>query len=602
VLILASVLGRDFALVTLARMSGLSEVALLETLDEPMAARVVMDVPAATGRLRFAHVLIRDTLYKELTTARRLLLHRRAAATLEELYGDEPGRHLAELAHHAVAGTDFAKGLDYARRAGDHALALLAYEEAGRLYQTALEALKLTGASDEGARCELLLSLGEAEAWAGNADRAKRAFLDAAGIARSLGLSRHFARAAGGYAREDTYLRAGADEQLVPLLEEALAALDEGDVELRARLLGRLAGALRDEPMRDRREKLSREAIELARGTGNPIALAYALDGRAAAIIAPDTVEECLTLAAELGEVAERIGDKVRSIHAHSHRLVALVMVGAISELEAGVEAMSRIATELRQPSELWDVHAGHASLATAAGKLAEAEKLAAQALAVGKHAKPEVAMATHLLQQYAFGDFRGELKEMEAGLRGLVAEYPARVAFRCALAHLNVRVDHLSEAKRTLDDLAVDRFAALPFDQEWIFGMSLLAETSALLAEADSATVLYELLLPYAAFNAADWPDGMRGSVARYLGLLATTTKRWADAELHFEAGLAINAERGARAWLAYTQHDYGRMLLERAEHGDADRAAELLASSRALSQEIGLSALAEATADPSA
>ena len=34
---------------------------------------------------------------------------------------------------------------------------------------------------------------------------------------------------------------------------------------------------------------------------------------------------------------------------------------------------------------------------------------------------------------------------------------------------------------------------------------MSLLAETSALLGDTDSAAVLYGLLLPWAAFNAAD-------------------------------------------------------------------------------------------------
>ena len=143
VLVLASVLGREFALDALARMAAVSEDELLDTLDEAMAARVVSDVPGRRGRLRFAHVLIRDTLYEGLTTARRVRLHRLAVEALEALYGDEPGPHLAELAHHAIAGSDFDKGLRYARRAGDRALALLAYEEAARLYETALDALDL---------------------------------------------------------------------------------------------------------------------------------------------------------------------------------------------------------------------------------------------------------------------------------------------------------------------------------------------------------------------------------------------------------------------------------------------------------------------------
>ncbi len=172
VLVLASVLGREFALAALARMSGLSEDQLLDPLDEAIEARVVSDVPGAGDRLRFAHVLMRDTLYEGLSTIRRVQLHRHAVEALEALYGDEPGHHLAELAHHAVAGSDFAKGLRHARRAGDRARALLAYEESARLYDTALEALELADPDDGATRCELLVSLGEAER--GGAGRTRR--------------------------------------------------------------------------------------------------------------------------------------------------------------------------------------------------------------------------------------------------------------------------------------------------------------------------------------------------------------------------------------------------------------------------------------------
>src|SRR3954453_22557251 len=61
---------------------------------------------------------------------------------------------------------------------------------------------------------------------------------------------------------------------------------------------------------------------------------------------------------------------------------------------------------------------------------------------------------------------------------------------------------------------------------------MSLLAETSALLGDGASAAVLYRLLLPWAKCNAADHPEGIRGSISRYLGLLAATTKPCDEAE----------------------------------------------------------------------
>ena len=596
VLVLASVIGREFGIDALARLAAVSVDELLETLDEAMAARVISDDPGAPGRLRFAHVLIRDTLYEGLTTARRVRLHRLAVETLEALYGDEPGPHLAELAHHAIAGRDLDKGVRYARHAGDRALALLAYEEAARLYETALDA----DPSNERARCELLVSLGEAEVRAGNTPAAKQAFLDAAGIARRIGLRRELARAAGGYAREDMYIRAGRDDRLVPLLEEGLAALAEEDVELRARLLARLAGALRDEPARARRDALSREALEIARRSGNSSALVYALDGRAAAIVAPDTIAECLALATELSEVAERIGDTERIVHGHLHRLIAQGAVGNISEMVSGVDAMSRIADELGQPAHLWEARAGQAMLALAAGRLAEGEELVDRAFALGERAKPEIAIPVYRLQQYTLCDFRGGLDALEPAIRDLVTDWPARPAFRCALAHLHARIGWRSEAQRALDDLTRDDCSALPFDQEWLYGMSLLAETSALLRDTDSAAILYELLVPWAALNAADWPEGIRGSLARYLGMLATTTTRWDQAQLHFEDALAMNTRMGARPWLAHTQHDYAHMLLTRARTRDRAQACDLLTQARITYRELGIETHATTASAP--
>ena len=97
-LLLASVLGREFSYEVLARLGDLSEERLLAVLDEAVDARVVSDVPGSPGRLRFEHVLIRDTLYEGLTSARRLRLHALVVAALEELEVERPGLYLAELA------------------------------------------------------------------------------------------------------------------------------------------------------------------------------------------------------------------------------------------------------------------------------------------------------------------------------------------------------------------------------------------------------------------------------------------------------------------------------------------------------------------------
>ena len=590
VLLLASVLGREFALAAIARVSGLSEDELLDRLDEAMAARVVSDVPGSPGRLRFAHVLIRDTLYESVTSARRAQLHRQAAAALEALYGDEPGPQLAELAHHAMAGSDFERGRRYAERAGDRALELFAFEEAARLYRMALQALASAERSDEAACGRLLISLGEAEARAGNTPAARDAFLDAARIARRLGLARELARAAWGYGGRIVFARAGGDDRLVPLLEDGLAALGDDDAELRARLLARLAGALRDEPARERRDALSREAIELARRTRNPAALAYALDGRAAAIVGPDTVAECLALGSELREVAETIGDPERVVAAHCHRMIAQLTVGDVRGAETDLAAAIGVARELKQPAHLWQVVGAQAMLALAAGRLAEGEELMEETFAHGERAQPGMAVPVYRLQRYTLCEFRGTLQEVEAEIRDLVAEYPARPAFRCALVLLHARTGRLPEAKRAVTELGADDFSSVPFDQEWLFAMSFLAEATALVGHTRLASILYRLLDPWSAFNAVDQAEGMRGAVSRYLGMLAASTRRWQEAEQQFADALAMNTRMGARPWLARTHDDYAAMLLARDAPGDRERAHDLLAAAQATYRELGM------------
>ena len=97
----ASVLGRELELDVLAGLSELDRDELLDNLDEAMTERVMGVVPGSPGQLRFGHALIRDTLYDELTPARRLQLHRQAGEALEAAHPADLDPHLTELAHHS---------------------------------------------------------------------------------------------------------------------------------------------------------------------------------------------------------------------------------------------------------------------------------------------------------------------------------------------------------------------------------------------------------------------------------------------------------------------------------------------------------------------
>ena len=174
VLLLASVLGREFALQAVARMSGLSLDELLDRLDEALTARVVSDVPGERGRLRFSHVLIRDTLFDGLTAARRTQLHRVAAVALEDLYRDsldghreETPENILELARHWSEAGVPASAIGYYRRGAELALGVSAYYEAEEALTRAIDLLdqEAEGPRRDEEELELRVMLGSARGW-----------------------------------------------------------------------------------------------------------------------------------------------------------------------------------------------------------------------------------------------------------------------------------------------------------------------------------------------------------------------------------------------------------------------------------------------------
>ena len=99
------------------------------------------------------------------------------------------------------------------------------------------------------------------------------------------------------------------------------AAVGREDSPARVRLLARLAAALRDERLRERRLALAVEAVEMARRIGDPETLAYALDGCFTAVEGPDNISERLAGLEELIALGEQIGDKERVYVGHDYRL-----------------------------------------------------------------------------------------------------------------------------------------------------------------------------------------------------------------------------------------------------------------------------------------
>ena len=143
-----------------------SEIDCIECIEEARQAGLVLEGDTV-GEYRFAHALVRQVLLSEVATVKRVRLHLKIAAALEETGADE-----AELAHHyfecAWAG-HAGKAAEYCSRAANRAMERLAYEEATDLYDKALQSMDVDpeAFTDED-RAELLLMRCEAALAAGD--------------------------------------------------------------------------------------------------------------------------------------------------------------------------------------------------------------------------------------------------------------------------------------------------------------------------------------------------------------------------------------------------------------------------------------------------
>lgn len=595
VLTLAAVMGRDFSVEALQRVTGRTAADLLDALHDAVAARVVAGRQEDPSEFRFAHALIRDTLYDDLMPAERVRLHREVGEALEGLYAGDPEPHLAELAFHffeAAPGGDAGKAVDYATAAGRRAVALLAAEEAVRLFHMALRHLREP--RDEQRRCEVLILLGDAEARSGAQPASKETFLEAAEIATRLDLPDLLGRAAFGYSGRFPWLRAGIDRQVIPLLREALDAIGEQDGVLRALLLARLAGALRDQPSMEPRTSLAREAVAIARRIGEPDTLTYTLLSYwGAALLGPDGIDEQLVIAEELNRLAEQVDDRERLNDAGWVRFIAYMERGQAWEARAQREEMVRHAQELRQPPQQWYAGVVTTVIALQDGRFAEAEQLIDDTWETAGHAQPWDAGAARLFALFVLRREQGRLAELEEDLRRAPAQYPGYRCLPCMLLAALCDLGRLDEARAIFDELTADDLAGFPKDNEWLCALTLLAEAAAVLEDRDRAEVLYEQLSPYGELVALMASEASLGPVHRPLGILAAVLSRDDDAARHFEDAVDQAQRMGARPWVAHAQYGYAELLARRAHPGDRDLAADLAAGTAAACEDMGMTAL---------
>ena len=601
VLRIASVLGREFDVRPLEEVvEGVTAERVLEALERAVSAELVREDPEAVGRYGFAHALVRETLYSSLSAIRCARLHARVAEILERLYGGVPER-LGELAHHlleAAAPDTAERAAEYGTRAGETALAQLAYEQAAAHFERALAALDLSPRPAGLQRCELLLALADARMRACDSDEARGAFAQAAAVARALGGADLLARAALGFGGIAVTI-IDVDQSTVDLLEEALRAVAGGEAALRARLLARLAVELYYGPSRDRSESLSEQAIKVALRSGEERALSYALNARHVALWRPDRLRERLEIAREMIAVSDRAGDRESELQGRNWLVTDLFEAGEMEQLKAAIDAYEQLAKQLRLPTYEWYAPLWRAAIATLEGAFSEAHELVGEARQLGRRAGDANAGLLADMVDYAELVARGRPDLIIGRHRELLTQKastsPAALSYAAGWSWCFSAVGDMPAAREHFERVARDNFAHVPFDVNRLDTLAACADACSALGDAERAAILRQLLVPFADRHAcgAGRALGSWGSIQRPLALLCAAMGCLEDAEEHFDAALEANRALGWRPWLTWTQYQYAGMLVARGAREDGERASRLLAEAIELAHELGLDGL---------
>ncbi|MDT8449371.1 MAG: AAA family ATPase [Wenzhouxiangellaceae bacterium] len=596
----AAVIGRefDFELLRLL-MEDSGEDTLLEAMEEAADAGVVVEDEQHRDCYRFSHTLIRETLYDEISAARRVRWHARVGRALERLHGDAPGAWLPQLAYHfaeAARSGDSARAVDYNRRAGEQAESQLAYEEAAAFYRNALDILELDNDAADEAKCALLLATARSVSKAGAVSETMDLAEQGARIARRLGDSRRLAEICLTLDYVVANMGVGAGRAL-PLMESALDLLEPGDSALRAELLGALSRACYASGQHERGAALTRKCLDMARRIGDAKAL---FSGYRATIYyryPPEDFPTRMSVAREMLDLARELNDLELQCDAHGRYFYDLLEAGELETADWHLHQVEELARTIRQPFYLHNNRVYRAMRAVMEGRYGAAEELAVEAFKAGRRVgRGDSAEGIFGMQMFAIRRDQGRLNELAPVLDNFVRERPADAAWRPGLALMYCKLDRRESAAAEFERLVRNDFDTVPRDALWPTCLAYLAELAAYLGDLDRARALHDFLRPYDGRNLVVGASvAYLGAAAHYLGMLEATLGRPDEAREHYRKAIEMNRRMGARPWIARSQEALAAVMLD--DGGDAAEAGKLLDSARLTAREIGMGALAART-----
>jgi tetratricopeptide (TPR) repeat protein len=577
---------------------------LLDALDEALGSQVIAE--REHNAYAFTHALIRATLYDELSTPRRVQLHRRIAESLESLYAESIDDHLGELAAHYMASTGNAaeKAIEYSVRAGDRARDLFAWEEAIVHYERALQAMEIGTKPDDEQRGKLLLSLAGCRRKAGDPDGALIVVRSAAEISRRIGNKELLTQCALTFELAAYYSEDDTSEECLALVDEALAAIGSSPSPERGSLLeSRVAAGAAVASARSgggsrgfiaayagHKDPLllsqAREALDLARQFDDASAICSATFRLAQYSWNPDNVAERRALIDEGCSGARRTAI-VPAQNPLIQKSYLLLEVGDIAGFQKVTEELAEILERTRFKPLTYLVPSHAVLLQALRGEVSLAEK-GREEYASASAGFPD-AVVTAVAQLALIRRLQGRDGELAPLWASLSEQNPNVPVFSANLAITYAHAERLADAAHVVERMVAD-LESIPRDWSWTYALGLLSDACGETGQVPQSQPLYAALSTYASGNLTLLNTVAAGSTARVVGRLATMLERYDEAERHFETALASNERQGFHAWVAWTRLNYGDMLLRRNARGDRERAVALLQQAHDFAKESGM------------
>jgi DNA-binding CsgD family transcriptional regulator len=586
----ASVLGREFSVGLLADVSGQPVPQVIDLLDEAVAGSLVL---AGEGHaLRFAHALMQEVAYGELSAADRSRSHQRAARAIRAVAGPS-GEMIDVLAHHlrqaALLG-DAEEALRATLSAAQRARNQLAYEHAALQYRAALDLLPLL-ANPWVRRHDLLLDLARCDYRSGAVADAWKSCRAAADLGRATGDWATVADAA--TVLRGIVLNTPVCAEIHTMCREALEMPHEEDLVREARVLAQLAYTASPWAA-DQDLELGQRARRAAEATGDPDAIFLALQ------------------ASDIRLVLERLANGERAVQlgrehgrdeylawGHLWRMNAFLELGRRVQFDAELTAFASLVAKMREPLGEWRLKLIQASLALLEGRYGEAILLAQEALVIGTRGGYQGADHLDLVFRHQLAAQTGiGLDSLEPRVRRFVEQGPylARSWLMMVLAQLG----RLDEAAALWNSVIGDLESFPQHAPEWMVAFTSCADLCVRFKDRRIASMFYASLLPFEQRQVGgDAQAPSPGPVALYLGRLACLLEDWEAAEAHLGTALALSTSMGSPPYVAMAHLEMGRLLLARHRPGDARDAETVLGKALDVARELGMAPLeAEAVA----